>query len=122
MNIQEGVPFDWADALDILNGYGYGNVTTCDIFVENVEEDGDLYLLNLFRPEDIAKPLVGPFYRSRIMAALRMQANKHWMLRYAHGFKRTNADGIVTGEVKKDLTQAYKLRRALLVALDHYEW
>jgi hypothetical protein len=111
LDIPKGVKFDWTDAKDILNGYGYEDVHSNDIFVESVESVGDIVILDKSL-HHMGWNQACTFDSSIVRQALDLMETKFWMMVWAHGTK----------ENKKDLNQAYKLRRRFYEILDNCNW
>jgi len=112
LDIPLGKPFDWADAVDILNGYGYGEVASSDLIVEDVVEEGDIVLVRSntsFQKKDVAQ-------------SLQLLSCEFWMWKYAVGFTANEGIPGVTPHYERNLTTAYKYRREFFSILGNIEW
>jgi hypothetical protein len=127
LGIPKGIAFDWADALDILNGHGYFPNSN------NHVSSKELILGDFSRPDKVSDDLtwwpgcvIGSFRvkafhglhsgkifdASTVRQALQVLQCRHWMLTYAKGSE----------SVARDLKSAYAHRSQLIFMLDNFEW
>lgn len=122
VGLEKGQRFDWADAFDIINGYGFENpntgvvLSTDDILVggdrKRVDGTEFHYVTGSCR-------LATDFWDSKrtfdiddLRFCLAILQDRYWMLVYSKG----------TEEVSRDLKVAYRFRKSLLERLDNFQW